>query len=236
VGGLYARHQEVHGSTMFRLLATFLVVIALATAAEKTSVIGKVQPEIRLTDGTVFTKAKIVEYSVEKSTATIAEPTRVRVVPLNTLPPKLRDQILSEAGVKPPEPRPHPTRPIARPLRPPLAAGPSNSEPPTATTAPQPLEQLLEQAVATAPAQLKAHPIRTYGVVSNVSTKFLDAGEVPGWPQIRVSGETSFAEWSPGQRASSLHREKFDVVYTMTDGVLKPETVTVGGISRPVTP
>lgn len=228
---------------MSRLFTRLLTTVALATAAlapaaEKTSILGKVQPEIRLTDGTVFKKAKIVEYSIEKSTATIAEPTRIRTVPLDTLPPKLRDQILAEAGVKTAAPRQHPTRPNVRPLRPPLPANSSAAaEAPTASSpAPLPRDQLLKQAATTAPAQLKAHLTRTYGVISNLSTQILETSEVQGWPKIRVSGETSFAEWSPGQRASSLHKEKFEVEYVVADGVLRPETVTVGGISRPVAP
>lgn len=227
---------------MSRLLALLLAAAALATVAfaapaEKTSILGKVQPEIRLTDGTVFKKAKIVEFSIEKSTATIAEPTRIRTVPLDTLPSKLRDQILAEAGVKTADPRQRPTRPNVRPLRPPVPAGSAAAEAPTASSpVPQPRDQLLKQAATTAPAQLKAHLTRTYGVISNLSTQILETSEVQGWPKIRVSGETSFAEWSPGQRASSLHKEKFEVEYVVADGVLRPETVTVGGISRPVAP
>ena len=225
---------------MFRLLAIFLALVALATAAEKSSVLGKVQPEIRLTDGTVFKKAKIVDYSLEKSTATIAEPTRIRVVALDTLPPTLRDQLLTEAGVKPAVPPKKPAPYRARPIRPPPHSGGITypTAPPVATTnpAPQSGDALLKQAATAAPIQLKAHLTRTYGQVSSLTTKILETSEVPGWPMIRVTGETAFSEWSPGQRASSLHQEKFEIEYVVTDGVLKPTTVTVGGISRLIAP
>jgi len=225
---------------MFRLLATFFSIVALATAAEKTSLLGKVQPEIRLTDGTVFKKAKIVDYSIDKSTATIAEPTRIRVVAIDTLPPTLRDQLLTEAGVKPTTPPKSPAHHRTPPTRPPARSSGINypTETPVATTNPAPPsgDPLLKQAATAAPVQLKAHLTRTYGQVGSLSTKILETGEIPGWPKIRVIGETSFTEWSPGQRASSLHQEKFEIEYVVTDGVLKPSTVTVGGISRPIAP
>lgn len=225
-------------SHLLSLALASLVLVASAPAAETPSVVGKVQPEIRLTDGTVFKKAKIVDYSLDKATATIAEPTRIRVVPLDKLPPALRDQLLAEAGVKPAtapkhpgQNRAHPTRPlpqgggISYPAEPPVAA--TNHPPPSGGS-------LLKQAATAAPVQLKAHLTRTYGQVGSLSTKVLETGEVPGWPKIRVSGETSFTERAPGVRASSLHREKFEIEYVIADGVLKPTTVTVGGISRPV--
>ena len=228
---------------MFRLLATYfalVALVALATAAEKNSVLGKVQPEIRLTDGTVFKKAKIVDYSIDKSTATIAEPTRIRVVAIDKLPPALRDQLLTEAGVKPATPPKTPAHSRAHPTRPPTHSGGISypTIPPAATTnhAPQSGDSLLKQAATAAPVQLKAHLTRTYGQVGSLSTKIMETGEIPGWPKIRVTGETSFTEWSPGQRASSLHQEKFEIEYVVTDGVLKPTTVTVGGISRPIAP
>lgn len=220
---------------MPRLLVLFLASAVFASAADTGSIVGKVQPEIRLTDGTVFKKAKIVDYSIDKATATIAEPTRIRVVPLDTLPPKLRDQLFTEAGVKPPASgtrhapaHPRPSTPTQSPIN---TAGPIT---PVATTTPVPRDQLLKQAATTTPDQLKAYLTRTYGRVGSLSTKVLDTGEVPGWPRIRVSGETSFTEWAPGQRASSLRQEKFEIEYTVLDGGgLRPETVTVGGIVHP---
>lgn len=225
---------------MFRLLATFFALVAVATAAEKSSLVGKVQPEIRLTDGTVFKKAKIVEYSIDKSTATIAEPTRIRVVAIDTLPPTLREQLLSEAGVKPATPPKPPAHSRAHTNRPPTQTGgisySTETPVPETNLPPPPGDPLLKQAVTAAPLQLRTHLTRTYGQVGSLSFKILETGEVPGWPKIRVIGETSFTEWSPGQRASSLHQEKFEIEYVVTNGVLKPTTVTVGGISRPIAP
>jgi hypothetical protein len=225
---------------LLSLALASLALVASAPAAEKSSVLGKVQAEIRLTDGTVFKKAKIVDYSLDKATATIAEPTRIRVVALDQLPPALRDQLLAEAGVKPATAPKHPAHPRAHPARPPLQAGgiAYPAEPPVAAThRPPPAgDSLLNQAATAAPVQLKAHLTRTYGQVGSLTTKILDTGEVPGWPKIRVSGETSFTERTPGQRASSLHREKFEIEYVIADGLLKPTTVTVGGITRPITP
>jgi len=226
--------------SLLSLALTSLALVAPAPAAEKSSVLGKVQPEIRLIDGTVFKKAKIVDYSLDKATATIAEPTRIRVVALDQLPPALRDQLLAEAGVKPATPPKHPAHHRTPPARPPARSGGISypAAPPVAAThRPLPAgDSLLNQAATAAPVQLKAHLTRTYGQVGSLSTKILDTGEVPGWPKIRVSGETSFTERAPGQRASSLHREKFEIDYVIADGLLTPSTVTVGGITRPITP
>ena len=227
-------------SPLLSLALASLCLVGFAPAAEKTSLLGKVQPEIRLTDGTVFKKAKIVDYSLDKATATIAEPTRLRVVALDQLPPALRDQLLAEAGVKPPVspkkfPQNHP-----RPPRTPTQTGgrPSPSDPPIATTnqPAQPVDQLLKQAAVAAPLQLKTHLTRTYGQVGSLSTKVSETSEVTGWSRIRVRGETSFTERGAGQRASSIRHEKFEIEYDIASGVLKPETVTLGGISHPIAP
>lgn len=227
-------------SPLLSLALASLCLVGFAPAAEKTSLLGKVQPEIRLTDGTVFKKAKIVDYSLDKATATIAEPTRIRVVALDQLPPALRDQLLAEAGVKPATPPQGPAHHRASPARPPARSGGISypAAPPVAAThRPPPAgDSLLNQAATAAPVQLKAHLTRTYGQVGSLSTKILDTGEVPGWPKIRVSGETSFTERAPGQRASSLHQEKFEIDYVIADGLLTPSTVTVGGMTRPITP
>ena len=220
---------------MFRLLTLLLATVVLATAAEKKSTLGQVQPEIRLLDGTVFTKAKIVAYSLDQSTATIAEPTRVRTVPIDQLPNPLRDQLLAEAGVvkpKPAAPRPRPAHPLPAPTQTPAVA-----TPPIATSStPQSREQLLQLATSHAPDQLKALLSRNYGQVGSFSAKVLETSEVPGWPRIRVTGEATFTERTPSRPASSLRKEKFEVEYDTTSGVLQPTTVTVGGIATPVAP
>lgn len=222
---------------MLRLLLALFVSTILASAAERSSVLGKVQAEIRLTDGTVFKQARIVDYSIDKSTATIAEPTRIRTVALDTLPPKLRDQILIEAGVKSADPRTAPKGTRPRPIAPTQSpVNPTSADIPVAsTTAPVSHAQLMKLATTNAPDQLKAHLLRTYGNVGSLSTKVSETTEVPGWPKIRVAGETSFSELTPGNRSSSLHREKFEIEYVIADGGgLKASTVTVGGIARPV--
>ena len=227
-------------SPLLSLALASLCLVAFAPAAEKTSLLGKVQPEIRLTDGTVFKKAKIVGYSLDKATATIAEPTRIRVVPLDKLPPALRDQLLAEAGVKPATTPKHPGQNRAHPTRPlPQGGGISYpAEPPVAATnrPPPPGDSLLKQAAVAAPLQLKTHLTRTYGQVGSLSTKVSETSEVTGWSRIRVQGETSFTERGAGQRASSIRHEKFEIEYDIASGVLKPETVTLGGISHPIAP
>jgi hypothetical protein len=229
-----------------RLLATVaLATAALATAAEKNSILGKVQPEIRLTDGTVFKKAKIVEFSIEKSTATIAEPTRIRTVPLDTLPPKLRDQILAEAGVKPAataRPRPHrPSGHAAIPTPPP----PDKvilPEPPIATAStPAPpataLDQLLKQANATAPDELKLYLAKTYDRIGSLTCKIRESLQVPGWQKIRVSGDASFTQWDARQGDQVWRTDKFEVEFAIVDGrSLKPSSVSFGGLSRAIAP
>lgn len=245
-GGLYARHQEVHGLVMSRLLVLLLATsLSLATAAEKTSVVGKVQPEIRLADGTVFKKAKIVDYSVEKSTATIAEPTRIRTVPLDQLPASLRNQLLAEAGVKPVSPSPHPEQ---RPRRPRGAITPPSPPPPDKTILPEapatsaspaapatPLDQLIQQASAAAPDEVKFHLAKTYDRVGSLTCKIREAAQVPGWQKIRVSGEAAFTQWDARQADHVWRTDKFEVEFTIVEGrQLKPTQVSFGGITRAV--
>jgi hypothetical protein len=226
---------------MSRLLALLLASATFLSAAPagKKSVLGQVQPEIRLTDGSVFKQVRIVAYSLEQSTATLAESKRVRTVPLDQLPPKLRDQLLTEAGVKPKpaDPRPRPTRPYpARPLPVPTQS-PTVATPPVATSStPQSRVQLLQLAASSAPDQLKAQLTRTYGQVGSFAPKILETAEVPGWPRIRVTGEATFTERTPGRPASSLRKEKFEIEYDTTTGVLQPATITVGGIAHPIAP
>lgn len=71
-------------------------------------------------------------------------------------------------------------------------------------------DQLLNQAATTTPLRLKAHLTRTYGHVGSLTTNSLETSEVTGWPNFRVTGETSFTEGSPGQRIRSLHQENLN--------------------------
>ena len=226
---------------MRRLLLAFALCSTLAMAADKPStpppsILGQMQPEIRLTDGTVFKKAKIIEYSLDKATATIAEPTRIRVVALDTLPAALRERILTEAGVPPTDPR---RRPIRTTRTVPSQAGtlptPVPETPVATTVTPPSHEQLLKQASTTAPTELKAYLIRKYGRVSSVSTRVVETTDVAGWPRIRVTGQISFMESAPGTRVSTPHQEKFEVEFAVTDtGTIQPDTVTFGGLSEAV--
>eukprot|EP01035_Chromulina_nebulosa_P055335 gene55335-75829_t len=159
---------------MLRLLLLLLVTATSTMAApspEKKTLLGQVQPEIRLTDGTVFKQAKIVDYSLDQSTATIAEAKRVRTVPLDSLPPKLREQLLAEAGVSKPksaDPRQRPSRPLpTRPLPAPTSSATAAPPPLASSPTPLPREQLQQLATSHAPDQLKAQLTRIYGQVGS---------------------------------------------------------------------
>lgn len=233
---------------MFRLLFLLLATIPLlpaATTPEKNTVLGKVQPEIRLTDGSVFRKAKIVDFSVEKSTATLAEPNRIRVVPLDMLPPKLRQQLFTEAGIKSADTSAPPKR--ARPTRPhgnvaPAAPPPpdktvlSDSPAPTSASTPRPpLDQLLQQAATTAPDELKFYLARAFDRVGSLTCKIRETIQVPGWQKIRVSGEAAFTQWDARQNDHVWRTDKFEVEFAILEGrTLRPDTVSFGGLSRPV--
>jgi hypothetical protein len=231
---------------LFLLLATTTLLLA-ATAPEKTAVLGKVQPEIRLTDGTIFKKAKIVDFSMEKSTATIADPTRIRVVPLDTLPPKLRHQLLSEAGIKSDDTSTPPKRATTRPTRPHHAVAPAPPPPPdktilpdppaasSALTPPAPLDRLLQQAATAAPDELKFYLARAFDRVGSLTCKIRETIQVPGWQKIRVSGEAAFTQWDARQNDHVWRTDKFEVEFAILEGrTLRPDTVSFGGLSRPV--
>lgn len=229
------------------LLASASVAVRAAEGtAVKPSIIGKVQPEIRLTDGTVFKKAKIVSFSVDGTsasrTATISEPTRTRVVALDSLPKGLRDQILTEAGIKPDEPRqrqrrarPAPTTPSAPPpdqtILPEAPVTTPNSPGVPATE----LDPLLKQAGAAAPAELKFYLTKTFDRVGSLTCKVREVAQMPGWQKIRVTGEASFTQWDARQADQVWRTDKFEVDFAIIEGrSLKAETVSFAGISRAV--
>lgn len=227
-----------------RFLLALGLGLPVARAEEKPSVVGQVQPQIRLTDGTVLTKAKILSYSIEKdhATATIAESTRVRIVPLDSLPPKLRDQILTEAGVKPEATEKKTRRPRAA-QTPPSLPPPDKTILPDApvSTANSPaapasaLEPLLKQASAAAPDELKFYLTKAFDRVGSLTCKVREVAQVPGWQKIRVSGEAAFTQWDAKQADHVWRTEKFEVEYTIVDGrTLKAESVSFAGIARPV--
>ncbi len=226
----------------------FLLVVAFgrARAAEEGSIIGQVQPEIRLTDGTVLTKAKIVSYSVEKEkkTATIAEPTRIRTVELEKLPVGLRDKILTEAGMKSETPI---TKPKGRRTR--VAPTPPSPPPADKTILPEvavstPVapgmpatvsDALLKQAGTAAADELKFYLTKAFDRAGGLTCKVREIVQVPGWQKIRVSGEASFTQWDAKQADHVWRTDKFEVEYSIVDGNrLKAETVAFAGISRPV--
>lgn len=237
----------------FALSLAFFAGLTAASAAwaaegttTKPSIIGKVQPEIRLTDGTVFKKAKIISYSADgtttPATATISDSTRIRVVPLDTLPKSLREQILTEAGVKPDEPRqrqrrarPVPTTPSAPPpdktILPEAPVTTPNSPGVPATE----LDPLLKQAGAAAPAELKFYLAKSFDRVGSLTCKVREVTQVPGWQKIRVTGEASFTQWDAKQADHVWRTDKFEVNFAIVEGrSLKAETVSFAGISRPV--
>jgi hypothetical protein len=226
-------------------LALLLILLAAATgthAAEKGSVVGKVQPEIRLTDGTVFTKAKVLSYSVENATVMIGEATRNRTVPLDKLPTALREQILAEAGVTPETPRAkvRRVRPTTATPTPPPADKTILPEAPvtTATTPGAPataMDALLKQASAAAPDEMKFHLMKAFERVGSLTCKVREATQVTGWQRIRVSGEAAFTQWDARQGDHVWRTDKFEVEFSVVEGrSLKAESVSFGGIARAV--
>ncbi len=217
----------------------FRLIFALALAGpllavETKPVVGTVQPEIRLTDGTVFTKAKIIEYSLAKDTATIADPNRIRTVPLKSLPEPLRKQLLAEAGVKPDEPHRRSDRSYP-PAPPPPDKVILPTAPPTTGAPPTTVDQLTRQATTEAPGELKLYLQKAYDRVSSLTCKVREAAQVPGWQKIRVRGSASFSQWDASQRDYVWRSEKFEVVFDIVDGgSLRVDTVAFGGFAHSV--
>jgi hypothetical protein len=192
-------------------------------------VMGKVQPQIRLNNGTVFKNTKVLGASVERGTATLSDSQRIRTVPITELPSPLREQVLEEAGHadrlryntyrEEVRPTPPPDRVITPPARKPVT--------PTMT------DRLIAQATAETPDELKLHLMRTNQQVSSLTTKLRKVEQVPGWQKIRATGDAAFSVWDNSRRDYLWRTEKFEVEFAIVDGTsLKLDRITVGGISR----
>ncbi len=98
-------------------------------------------------------------------------------------------------------------------------------------------EQLVQQATTEAVDELKLHLIKEYKRVSDITAKVRKAERVPGWRQIRVSGDAAFATWDRRERDYIWRSGKFAVEFDLTnDNELKASTVMFDGISRPIEP
>lgn len=197
-------------------------------APPRERIIGTVQPEIRLASGAVFKNAKVLDVSLEKGTATLSDSTRIRTVPLPQLPTELREQVVAEAtlGV----PRYNIYRQEVRPPPPPDKV---ITPPATAPATPTTIDNLIAQATAATPDELKLFLLRQHERVSSVMTKIRKVEQVPGWQKIRASGDASFAVWDNSRRDYTWRTEKFEVEFAIVDGTaLKLDRVMFGGISR----
>jgi hypothetical protein len=193
-------------------------------------VLGAVQPEIRLNNGTVFKNTKVLGVSVERGTATLSDSQRIRTVPLTELPSPLREHVLEEAARSADRPRYNTYREEVRATPPPdKVITPPAREPITPTIT----DRLITQATAETPDELKLHLMRTNQQVSSLTTKIRKVEQVPGWQKIRATGDAAFAVWDNSRRDYVWRTEKFEVEFAIVNGTsLKLERVTFGGISR----
>ncbi len=215
----------------FRVLVLLWAAVAMVSA--KDAVIGSMQPEIRLADGTVFTQGKILGYSRATGTATLADAKRIRTVALKDLPAPLREKLLTESDrrddqrriYRPDTSRPAP--PADQVILPPAPVASKG----TATV----LDQLLQQAPTEAPDELKFYLLKAFDRVASVTCKVRKVEQVPGWQKIRVSGEAAYSSWDGSRRDYIWRTDDFEVVFEIVNGTaLKPDTVSFGGISRAV--
>jgi hypothetical protein len=200
-------------------------------------VIGAVQTEIQLSDGTVFKNARVLDASRERNSVTISDGRQLRTLSLNALPAPLRDRVLGELArgqgprhniyreVRPTPPVDKvvlPTTPAPNPYAPAM--------PPSLT------DQLIAKATAEAADELKLYLIKNHerGLAS-LTTKVRQAEQVPGWQKIRVSGEAAYSTWDNFRRDYVWRTENFEVDYEIVGGAsLKADRVTFAGVSRMV--
>ena len=225
---------------MTRFLLAFAFSVAAAFAATETRapaspaaprIIGAVQPEIRLTNGTVLKNTKVLDVSTAKGSATLSDGKQIRTVPLTSLPAPLREQIVAEA-TRDDAPRYNIYRQEVRPAPPVekvITPAPPITPPGTATVT----DRLIEQATAETPEELKFFLRKTNPQISSVTTKVRKAEQVPGWQKIRISGDASVATWDNFRRDYVWRTEKFEVEFAILSGVsLKLDNVSFAGISR----
>jgi len=205
----------------------------MVTSAPADRVIGTVQPEIRLADGRVFKNAKVLGVTLPKETATISDGTQVRVVPLNHLPPPLRDQVVAEV-TRADAPRYNIYREVRPPPPPPDQVITPTPPPAVHAATPTLTDQLIAQATREAPDELKLHLLKTGERVSSLTTKIRKAEQVQGWPKIRVSGDAAFSSWDNYRRDYVWRTEKFEVEFAIVNGgtALKLDNISFAGISR----
>jgi hypothetical protein len=222
--------------TSIALAATEAPKSAPVAPASSERVIGVVQPEIRLSDGRVFKNARVLDVTPLKESATISDGTRVRVVPLNSLPAALRDQLLAEKS-RTDGPRYNVYRDV-RPPPPPPDQVITPAPPVTPVATPTIIDQLIAQAVTEAPDELKLYLVKSGERVSSLTTKIRKTEQVPGWQKIRVSGDASFSTWDNLRRDYVWRTDKFEVEFAIVSvgTALKLDTVSFAGISRQADP
>lgn len=220
-------------------LAVLLVasVFSASVWAAPERAIGGTHAEIRLSDGTVFKNARVLDASRERRSVTISDGRQVRTFAQELLPAALREQVAAELaqGYTPRynvyrEARPAP--PADKVIPPPAPAENPHSPAHPATMT----DRLVERATAEAADELKLYLLKSHDrSLASLTTKVRQAAPVPGWPKIRVSGEASYSVWDNFRRDYVWRTEKFEVDFAIVAGTsLKPDRVSFGGISRPV--
>lgn len=219
------------------LFALTVIGVSPSVSAAPERVIGAVQPEIRLSDGTVFRNARVLRASAEKSSATISDGTTLRVVSLSALPEGLRTQVVDELG-RTRAPRygynvSHETRPAPPPDK--VILPPASVDTPYAPAAPATaIDQLIAQASTRAADELKLYLLKSHErSVSSLTTTVRKAEQVPGWQKIRVSGDAAYSTWDNFRRDYVWRTEKFEVEFAIVDGkAIQADRVSFAGVSR----
>jgi hypothetical protein len=226
---------------MKRPLSLLAALVLFSVVRAGAAVLGVEQPEIKLSDGRVMTKAKIIDYSSTKKTAVITDESRILTVPLANLPADLREQLLTE-----PSRESRPRYNVYRDERsaitiPPPPEDKVTTPPPpvtakdTAHTSLSSTDLLIEQAKTETADELKFYLIKSFNQVSSLTTKIRKAEQVSGWSKIRVSGEAAYSTWDNYRRDYTWRTGKFEVEFAIIDGrSLRIDTISFGGIPRQV--
>lgn len=91
-------------------------------------------------------------------------------------------------------------------------------------------EALLEQARAEAPGELQLHIVKTKGRLSNFIAKVRQVEKIPGWTQIRVTGDAAYAAWDNLRKDYVWDGGKFEVLFEIVDARrIKLHSVTFAG-------
>ncbi|MCC6414884.1 MAG: hypothetical protein IT582_03120 [Opitutaceae bacterium] len=78
-------------------------------------------------------------------------------------------------------------------------------------------DSLFEQAQAEAPGELQLHIAKTKGRLSDFIAKVRHVDKVPGWTQIRVTGDAAYAAWDNLRKDYVWNGGKFEVLFDIVE-------------------